>query len=237
MRTRSPRLLAATAMCLALTAVTAQAKGQGIVDKLKDTAEQAAEEEAMMAVDEAARDAVRCVVNDLECIRSARESGQDVTYVDEEGATFSVGTIVLESDGSRSVFEVTSDAEGAATGFASPHEGAPSGGEPAPVYVSLTGESQANPADRLFLRFVVDRTTGNQHCDPMETRVELVSGGAGSLLEPAELEGACPGVAVDEVAFQPESDMLTVGGRFSAVTESGVAVAGSFQAEVAAFEL
>jgi len=226
------RMLAAAACLTALLGGAREAAAQGFLDKVKDTAEQAAEDEVLSEVEEKARDAVRCVVTDLACIRAARESDQDVVYVDDGGVPLSVGTILVEAGGSVVVFEVATEGDGVATGYTSPVGPGAGGPEGSPTYVSLTGEAAG---DRVFLRFVVDRESGEQRCDPLETRVQLFSGGDGHRLDPLETGGACPGVAVEEAGFD-EAGRLTVSGEFAAQTDDGDVVTGSFQAEVASFD-
>lgn len=228
------RTLAAAAFFTALLGGAREAGAQGILDKVKDTAEQAAEDEVLTAVEEKARGAVRCVVNDLACIRSAQESDQDVVYVDEGGVPLSVGTILVEGEGSVAVFEIATEGDRVATGYTSPRGPGGSGPEGSPAYVSLTGLAGESTGDRVFLRFVVDRESGAQNCDPLETRVQLFSAGDGHLLDPMETGGACPGIAVRAASFD-ETGLLTVSGEFAARTDDGL-VTGSFQAEVAPFD-
>lgn len=229
------RMLAAAACLTALLGGAREAAAQGFLDKVKDTAEQAAEDEVLSEVEEKARDAVRCVVTDLACIRAARESDQDVVYVDDGGVPLSVGTILVEAGGSVAVFEVATEGDGVATGYTSPVGPGAGGPEGSPTYVSLTGLAGEATGDRVFLRFVVDRESGEQNCDPLETRVQLFSGGNGHLLDPRETTGACPGIAVHTASFD-ETGMLTVSGEFAAQTDDGVVVTGSFQAGVASFD-
>jgi outer membrane protein OmpA-like peptidoglycan-associated protein len=56
-----------------------------VLNRLKDTATQAAEDETMNQVDRMVREGVACAFNDLECIRSAEDDGQTVVLMDEDG--------------------------------------------------------------------------------------------------------------------------------------------------------
>lgn len=60
------------------------AQGQ-FLDKLKDKAEEAAKSETLNQVDMLVRDKVQCVFNDLECMQSAQDSGEDYVLTDQEG--------------------------------------------------------------------------------------------------------------------------------------------------------
>ncbi|MDX1429597.1 MAG: OmpA family protein, partial [Rhodothermales bacterium] len=60
------------------------AHGQ-FIKKLKDTAKQAAEEEALVGVDQLVRGQVQCVFNDFECMKGAEESGEGYVLTDSDG--------------------------------------------------------------------------------------------------------------------------------------------------------
>jgi outer membrane protein OmpA-like peptidoglycan-associated protein len=53
--------------------------------KAKKTVEKAAEDEALKALDNAVRDGVRCVFDDLDCIEKAEKSGEPVVLTDDQG--------------------------------------------------------------------------------------------------------------------------------------------------------
>ena len=76
---------------LALVCVTPRQADAQILNRLKDTAAQAAEDETMSQVDRMVRDGVACVFNDLECIQSAESNGEDVYLVDYDGAVITDG--------------------------------------------------------------------------------------------------------------------------------------------------
>lgn len=78
--------LAATslALCAFALATPQPANGQ-FLDKLKDKAEEAAEQETLNQVDLLVRDKVQCVFNDLACMESAQESGEEYVLTDPEG--------------------------------------------------------------------------------------------------------------------------------------------------------
>ncbi len=56
-----------------------------IFKKLKKAAQNAAESELVSQVDQAVRDKVRCVFDDLECIRNAEAQGQEAVLTDDSG--------------------------------------------------------------------------------------------------------------------------------------------------------
>lgn len=63
-----------------------------ILDRIKRTAQRAAEDEVLEEVDRRVRSAVRCAFNDLECIERAEAEGHEVELVDEEGRPVPVET-------------------------------------------------------------------------------------------------------------------------------------------------
>lgn len=67
-----------------LLASPASAHGQ-FLDKLKDRAEEAAEQETLNQVDRMVRDKVQCVFNDLACMQGAEESGEEYVLTDPDG--------------------------------------------------------------------------------------------------------------------------------------------------------
>lgn len=75
---RTTLLLAALVLVGAPLAPSADAQ---ILRRLKEAAEDQLEQE----LEELIRNGVRCVFDDLECIRSAEESGQDVVLTDDQG--------------------------------------------------------------------------------------------------------------------------------------------------------
>jgi len=79
-RLPAPALALALAGFLCPPAADAQ-----IWKKLKDTAKSAAERETLAKADEMVTQAVRCVFDDVPCIRRAQEAGQDVELTDESG--------------------------------------------------------------------------------------------------------------------------------------------------------
>lgn len=85
MRTRSRFIASSTLVALAiLFASPASAHGQ-FLDRLKDRAEEAAENETLNQVDRMVRDKVQCVFNDLACMQGAEESGEEYVLTDAEG--------------------------------------------------------------------------------------------------------------------------------------------------------
>lgn len=90
---RRPRMLLAVSAVVAVAlAAPPPAHGQ-ILKKVKDTAERAAEHQALLEIEERVRSAVRCAFDDVECIDFAKEEGEDVVLVDEEGE------VILDHDG------------------------------------------------------------------------------------------------------------------------------------------
>lgn len=57
-----------------------------LLDKIKKTAENAVERETANQVDRLVTNAIRCAVDDPVCIERAEASGDDVIFVDDEGA-------------------------------------------------------------------------------------------------------------------------------------------------------
>ncbi|MFW6083587.1 MAG: OmpA family protein [Gemmatimonadota bacterium] len=72
------------ALCAFILATPQPAQGQ-FLDKLKDRAEEAAEQETLDQVDLLVRDKVQCVFNDLACMQSAEESGEEYVLTDPDG--------------------------------------------------------------------------------------------------------------------------------------------------------
>ena len=82
---RVPRLLLMAA-CLALgSSISIPDAGAQVFDRLKKTVKKAAEDETMRNVDRLVRGKVRCVFDDLECIRKAEESGKGAVLTDDRG--------------------------------------------------------------------------------------------------------------------------------------------------------
>jgi len=83
---RGPRRLTFLSLIAAAFTIglpsTAEAQ---FLKKLKDAATDAAENETINQVDRMVREGVACVFDDLECIESARDSGEDVYLTDEAG--------------------------------------------------------------------------------------------------------------------------------------------------------
>ena len=84
-------------------ALAAPADGQ-IFKRLKKTATDAAEDETMRQVERMVQGKIRCVFDDLECIRKAKESGEGSVLTDDEG------DLLLDEKGK----PVTDPAQGAA---------------------------------------------------------------------------------------------------------------------------
>jgi len=97
-RHSNARLFAVGLALLALVCVTPRQADAQILKKLKDTAAQAAEDETMSQVDRMVRDGVSCVFNDLECIQSAEDNGEDVYLVDYDGEVITDGDGALVTD-------------------------------------------------------------------------------------------------------------------------------------------
>ncbi|MEN8145771.1 MAG: hypothetical protein ABFS14_12580, partial [Gemmatimonadota bacterium] len=78
---------------IALVLATPQPAHGQFVKKLKKTVKKAAEEEALVSADQLVRGKVRCMFDDLQCIKSAEESGQDYVLTDDDGE------VLLDDDG------------------------------------------------------------------------------------------------------------------------------------------
>jgi outer membrane protein OmpA-like peptidoglycan-associated protein len=93
----APRLLAWTATALfaliALPTVSAGPLEAQILRRIKETVKRAAEDETMNQIDRLVRGKVRCVFDDLECIRKGEASGEGVVLTDDEGE------ILVDEDG------------------------------------------------------------------------------------------------------------------------------------------
>ncbi len=81
---RSPLALGGTLLLLAAIGMPGRAEGQ-ILKKLKKAAKNAAESEMVNQVDRLVRDKVRCVFDDLECIKNAEASGKGAVLTDDTG--------------------------------------------------------------------------------------------------------------------------------------------------------
>jgi outer membrane protein OmpA-like peptidoglycan-associated protein len=77
---------------LGVAALPADLEGQ-LLRRIKKTVSDAAESEALGQIDRLVRDKVRCVFDDLECIRKAEESGKGAVLTDDDGA------ILVDADG------------------------------------------------------------------------------------------------------------------------------------------
>lgn len=85
-------VLASLLAVLVVAALPAPAPAQ-ILKRLKKVVTNAAEDETLNRVDQLVRGKVRCVFDDLECIRGAEESGEGAVLTDDGG------TLILDEDG------------------------------------------------------------------------------------------------------------------------------------------
>lgn len=83
-RASSP-LISMSLATVALVLATPQVAHGQIIKRLKDTAKQAAEGEALVQVDQMVRGKIQCVFNNVQCIKGAEESGQDYVLTDDSG--------------------------------------------------------------------------------------------------------------------------------------------------------
>ncbi|MGD8495433.1 MAG: OmpA family protein [Gemmatimonadales bacterium] len=83
MRTRFPPSVPVVIVGL-LLASPLPANAQ-ILDRVKDAAENAAEDETAHQAERLVREAVRCALGDDACVHDAEEADEDVVYVDEDG--------------------------------------------------------------------------------------------------------------------------------------------------------
>lgn len=112
MLTRSTRLLLALAALPLARPVDAQ-----LVNRIKKTVKNAAEGEALSQLNRMVRGKVRCVFDDLSCIKGAKGKGQEVVLTDD------AGKILVTSDG-KPVSDPNEGAKVAASGkAAAPGEG------------------------------------------------------------------------------------------------------------------
>lgn len=111
MRTRATAILTTLLAGLLVSGALEPAHAQ-FFDKLKDAAEDAAERELTDKVREGIEGFFQCVWDDLECIRGARERGEDVALTDEDG------NVITDSDG-----DPVSDPEAAEAVMQRPGEG------------------------------------------------------------------------------------------------------------------
>ncbi|HEX9895009.1 MAG TPA: hypothetical protein VGA78_13850, partial [Gemmatimonadales bacterium] len=85
----APRSLAWTGAALfaliALPAVSAGPLEAQILRRIKETVKRAAEDETINHIDRLVRGKLRCVFDDLECIRKAEASGEGVVLTDDQG--------------------------------------------------------------------------------------------------------------------------------------------------------
>ncbi len=90
----SPRRLICLIGLPAILALAGPAAAHAqLVNKLKNAAQQAAEDEASQQVAGITRGVVRCVFDDLDCIEEAEESGEEVVLTDSEGE------VITDADG------------------------------------------------------------------------------------------------------------------------------------------
>jgi len=102
MRRSTLRSTLLSVLCLAafsLFALPSQANAQ-LVKKLKNAAQNAAEDEAANQVDRLLREAIRCAVDDPACAQQAKEEGKPVVYTDQNGdvITDDEGTPITDRD-------------------------------------------------------------------------------------------------------------------------------------------
>lgn len=144
MRTRHHFVGSSTLVAVAvLLASPASAHGQ-FLDKIKDRAEDAAEQETLNQVDRMVRDKVQCVFNDLACMENAESSGEEYVLTDPDGE------VLVDDEGMP-----VSDPDRAGEMM-----GADGGGDPADLSTMDTGnqpgleEADANfdfePGDRVL---------------------------------------------------------------------------------------
>lgn len=72
-------------LVLLSSAILGSAADAQIIDRLRDSAQRAAENELLSEVDRLVRDGVGCLFNDLECIAQAEEDEEDVYLTDADG--------------------------------------------------------------------------------------------------------------------------------------------------------
>lgn len=76
---------------LALAFLVSVEAGAQVGERIRRAAARAAEAEATRQVEKRTREGVRCVFDDLECIRKAKASGQEVELTDDRGAVIRDG--------------------------------------------------------------------------------------------------------------------------------------------------
>jgi outer membrane protein OmpA-like peptidoglycan-associated protein len=114
---RSPLSATAALACLALSAPPTAAEAQ-FLDKVKKAVKRGAENETLSQVERMARGKVRCVFDDLECIRNAEKSGKGAVLTDDKGE-------ILTDDDGNPVTNAEAGAKVASSGAAArPGEGA-----------------------------------------------------------------------------------------------------------------
>lgn len=232
MRMRIPTALVLLPL-LAGLATPAPAPGQ-ILERLKDQAEN--ELEARLA------GLVRCAFDDLACIRSAQEDGEEVALTDGDGQVLTddggepvsdpararvmvgaetqetggvVGSIEIQTPGGTRTFQVVEGPPG--EGFSTGYNERPVG-EAMAFGFSVTGEEEGTDAS-LLIRSGVFRDSMEQVCDPFSNNVELHAEPGGRLRPGDTGSTTCPGNAVDinvtAASFDEAEGTLHVEGTFS----------------------
>ncbi|HSG81898.1 MAG TPA: OmpA family protein [Gemmatimonadota bacterium] len=110
----SRRVVAALSCAVLFGLLGANASEAQIWNRVKEAAGEAVEDETARAVEDLVRNGVRCVFDDLECIRAAEESGDPVVLTDDEG------NLITDEDGA----PVTDPEAAAERAEAKPGEGA-----------------------------------------------------------------------------------------------------------------
>lgn len=128
---------------LALVLATPSPAHGQFLDKIKDRAEEAAEQETLNQVDRMVRDRVQCVFNDRACMQRAEESGEEYVLTDPDGE------ILIDDEGMP-----VSDPEQADEMMGGGDGGAPdlstmdSGGQPG--LAEADGNFDFEPGDRVL---------------------------------------------------------------------------------------
>lgn len=224
-----PAILLALILCLAAPG-TADAQ---LLDRLQDRAERALEDKLA--------DMIRCAFDDLDCIRSAQDDGEDVALTDEEGNVLTddegepvsdpeearammgvqqtsgaaVGTIEIDTPSGTRAFQVVEGppSEGYATGYRRTPIG-----EQWALSFSITGEEEGTDAS-LLIQTGVYQASMEQICDPFSNNIELHGTDDGGRLRSGGTESENCGNAVDidvaEASYDEAAGALRVAGTFS----------------------
>ncbi|HUF13684.1 MAG TPA: OmpA family protein [Longimicrobiales bacterium] len=167
----------ACALAFAALAVIPDGVDAQILDRIRRTAERAAEREVLRAVDRTVANAVKCTLDDPGCVERAKRNGEDVVITDAEG------NVITDADG-----RPVTNPEDAKAAVARPGDGAWSNYDFVPGERVLFAEDYANDRVGDFPRRLNFLNGSMEIVETLEQRwLRATSGSAFAIELPATL--------------------------------------------------